>query len=131
MSGMRRGLERTAAVARKEALHILRDPRSLIMALALPLLMLLLFGYALTLDVDRIPTLILDRDQTTQSRELIERFAGSRYFTILGEVQNYGEIEQRIDRDQCLLAVVVPADYSRNLLMNKEAEVQLIFDGSD
>ncbi len=131
MSGMRRSLERTAAVARKEALHILRDPRSLIMALAVPLLMLLLFGYALTLDVDRIPTLILDRDRTPQSRELIERFAGSRYFTILGEVQNYGEIEQRIDRDQCLLAVVIPADYSRNLLMNKEAEVQLIFDGSD
>jgi len=67
-------LRRTRAVARKEFLHILRDPRSLVMALALPFLMILLFGYALTLDVDRIPTVVYDSDQTPQSRELIARF---------------------------------------------------------
>ena len=79
-------LRRTRAVARKEFLHILRDPRSLVMALALPLLMILLFGYALTLDVDRIPTLVYDSDQSPESRELISRFQGSRYFQILGAV---------------------------------------------
>lgn len=124
-------LRRTRAVARKEALHIVRDPRSLIMALAVPLVMLLLFGYALTLDVDRIPTLVYDSDQSPESRELIERFQGSRYFQVLGSVDQYGPIERRINKDQVLLGVVIPRDYSKNLLAGKEAEVQLLFDGSD
>ncbi|MCC7173770.1 MAG: ABC transporter permease [Bryobacterales bacterium] len=118
-------------MARKEGLHILRDARSLIMALAVPVLMLLLFGYALTLDVDRIPTLIYDQDQTPQSRELSARLAGSRYFQILGTVSDYRAIQEQIENSRCLLAVVIPPDYSRNLLGNREADVQLILDGSD
>ncbi|MEK7408767.1 MAG: ABC transporter permease [Acidobacteriota bacterium] len=124
-------LRRTRAVARKEALHILRDWRSLGMALAMPLLMLLLFGYALTLDVDRIPTLIYDQDASPQSRELAERFRGSRFFHILGAVRHYGAIEREIDRARCLLGIVIPADFSRKLLSGAEAEVQLLVDGSD
>lgn len=124
-------LRRTRAVARKEVLHIVRDARSLIMALAVPLVLLLLFGYALTLDVDRIPTLIYDADRTPHSRELIERFRGSRYFQILGWVNEYQTIEWKIDRGECLLGVVIPKDYSRDLLAGREAEVQLLVDGSD
>lgn len=122
---------RTRAMARKEFLHILRDPRSLIMALILPFLMILLFGYALTLDVDRIPTLIYDQSGTIESRALIARFEGSRYFQILGSVDNYKTIEHSINKDQCMLAVVIPRDYSRQLLSGHKAEVQLILDGSD
>jgi ABC-2 type transport system permease protein len=118
-------------MARKEGLHILRDPRSLIMALAVPVLMLVLFGYALTLDVDRIQTVVYDQDRSPQSRELIARFAGSRYFQIVAQVDEYGPIEKMIDRSQCLLAVVIPRDYSRNLLASQESGVQLILDGSD
>ncbi len=124
-------LRRTRAVARKEFRHILRDPRSLIMALAVPLLMLILFGYALTLDVDRIPTLIYDLDRTPQSRALIDRFRGSRYFQIIGSVDDYGIIERHIDRDECLLAVVIPQDYAERLASGQEAEVQVLLDGSD
>ncbi len=72
-------LRRLKAVAKKEFLHIVRDPRSLILALVQPLVMLLLFGYALTLDVDRIPTYVYDQDRTPESRELIDQFRGSRY----------------------------------------------------
>ncbi|MGA1825463.1 MAG: ABC transporter permease [bacterium] len=122
---------RTRAVAKKEFIHILRDPRSLIMALALPFLLLLLFGYALTLDVDRIPTLVYDMDKSPQSRELIARFGGSRYFQILGSVDHYSKIETQIDQDVCLLGIVIPADYSENLVSGKDTEVQLLFDGSD
>jgi ABC-2 type transport system permease protein len=127
----RRFFERTGAVARKEALHILRDSRSLTMALAVPFVMLLLFGFALTLDVDRIPTLIYDHDRTPESRDLIQRFNGSRYFDVRGWVDDYRVIEHMIDRDKCLLAVVIPHDFSRNVLTSKETQVQLIFDGSD
>ncbi len=101
------------------------------MALAVPLVMLLLFGYALSLDVDRIPTLIYDADQTSASRELIRQFDGSRYFQILGLVNNSKTIERMIDQNKCLLGVVVPPDYSRNLMAGGHAEVQLLLDGSD
>ena len=122
---------RTRAVARKEFLHIWRDPRSLIIALALPALMLLLFGYALSLDVDRIPTLIYDSDKTPESRELLARFQGSRYFQVLGSADNYQTVERRIDSGECLLAVIIPQDFSRNLLKGTPVQVQLLIDGSD
>src|SRR5512139_1962036 len=124
-------LRRTRAVARKEFLHILRDPRSLIMALALPFLMILLFGYALTLDVDRIPTVVYDADQSPASRELISRFQGSRYFQILGFTTDYGVIEGKIDRDECIMGLVIPKDYYRDLFSGHMPQVQLLFDGSD
>jgi len=122
---------RTRAMFRKELLHIVRDSRSLAMALAVPFVMLMLFGYGLTLDVDRIPTLIYDSDRTPESRDLIAQFAGSRFFHITGYVDNYGAIEHAIDRDQCLLAVVIQRNFARDLVAGRRAPVQLIYDGSD
>jgi len=122
---------RIRAVARKEFLHIRRDPRSLIMALAVPLVMLLLFGYALSLDVDQIPTLVRDLDGTPASRELVSRFTGSRYFRVLGRDASYAEIERAVDRDRALVGVVIPRGFARDLERGREAQVQLLFDGSD
>jgi drug efflux transport system permease protein len=124
-------LRRLKAVTKKELLHIVRDARSLYLALALPLVMLLLFGYALTLDVDRIPTYIYDQDGTPQSRELVDQFRGSRYFQILGEIHDYKTVERGIDKNTILLGVVIPNDYSRHLVAGEEADVQLLVDGSD
>jgi ABC-2 type transport system permease protein len=101
------------------------------MALALPLLMILLFGYALTLDVDRIPTVVYDSDLTPESRELIARFQGSRYFQILGAAASYQGIEERINRDECMMGIVIPRDYARDLHLGHAPQVQLLFDGSD
>ncbi len=128
---MMMNFRRIRAVARKEFLHILRDPRSLIMALALPMLMILLFGWALTLDVDRIPTIVYDNDRSPESRELIARFEGSRYFQVLERVDSYHPIEDEINRSRCLLGVVIPQDYARKLLESQESPVQIILDGSD
>ena len=124
-------LRRMHAVARKEFYHVVRDHRSLSMALAMPLLMLLLFGYALTLDVDQIPTLIYDADLSPQSRELIEKFNGSRYFNIMGKVNDYQTIERQVDTSECLLGLVIPADFSDKLLAGQEADIQVLLDGSD
>ncbi len=122
---------RTRAMFRKEFLHIIRDPRSLIAALAQPLMMLLLFGYALSLDVDRIPTVIYDLDQTSVSQALIKDFRGSRYFDIVGDVHGYRPIELDIDTSKALLGVVIPENYSRDLALGKNADVQFLLDGSD
>jgi ABC-2 type transport system permease protein len=124
-------LRRLKTVAKKELLHIVRDVRSLTLALALPLVMLLLFGYALTLDVDRIPTYIYDQDRTPQSRELIDQFRGSSYFQILAAVHDYKLSERAIDKSAILLSLTVPRDYARHLLAGQEADVQLLIDGSD
>jgi ABC-2 type transport system permease protein len=122
---------RTFAVARKEFLHILRDPRSLGMALAIPVLLLMLFGVALTLDVDRIPVIIYDADGTPASRELISRFDGSRFFEVIRYTRRYPEIEARIDSGQALAALVIPPDFSRDLLAGRRPRLQLLIDGSD
>lgn len=122
---------RLKAVTKKELLHIVRDARSLALALALPLNMLLLFGYALTLDVDRIPTYVYDQDKTPQSRELIDAFRGSRYFQIQAAIGDYRTAERGIDRNTILLSVVIPRDYGRHLLAGEQADVQILLDGSD
>lgn len=115
----------------KEFRHILRDSRSLIMALFLPLFEMLLFGYALNLDVDRIPTLIYDGDRSADSRALIERFRGSRFFEIEGFANSYGEIEKGIDKSKILMGIVIPRDYSQRLNAGNKANVQILLDGSD
>jgi ABC-2 type transport system permease protein len=122
---------RLRAIFIKELHHITRDARSLYMALAVPVMFLLLFGFALSLDVDRIPTLVYDQDGTVESRDLIRQFQGSRFFDIRGLVSGYGEIERAIDRSRILMAVVIPRDYSRNVDAGREASVQIVLDGSD
>jgi ABC-2 type transport system permease protein len=122
---------RTRAIMRKELLHVIRDPQSLTAALLQPFIMLLLFGWALSMDVDHIPTYVYDHDHSPQSRELIRSFSGSRYFSILSAVQSYGPIERAIDTRECLLAIVIPDDFSKNMQTGKPAQVQLLIDGSD
>ncbi len=122
---------RTYAIARKEILHIVRDTRSLMAAITQPLLVLLLFGYALSLDVDRVPTIVYDGAQTTESKALVRDFQGSRYFQIIEETDRYSAIEKAIDQRRALVGIVIPTDYSDNLAHGKEAQVQVLLDGSD
>jgi ABC-2 type transport system permease protein len=124
-------LRRTKAVALKEMRHILRDARSLGMALAIPVLMLMMFGLALSLDVDRIPTAIYDQSKTSESRALIERLRGSRYFEIQGYVESYREIESLIDKSRVLIGFVIPEEYGKDVNSGHESSVQLLIDGSD
>ena len=122
---------RIGAVARKEFLHILRDPRSLAMAIAIPILMLILYGYALTMDVDRVPMAVWDQSETPASREFLSGFLGSRYFALHGYVRNYRELEKTIDSRQAIVALVIPSDFARRLDAGRPATVQMIADGSD
>ncbi len=122
---------RTWAMFIKELRHILRDSRSLMMALALPLFQLLLFGYALNLDVDRITTMIYDGDRSPASRDLINIFEGSRFFQVLAVVPNSSDIDRAIDSNRALLGIVIPNDYSKEVGAGKKAEIQIIADGSD
>lgn len=119
------------AVARKEALHIRRDPRSLGLAIGIPMLMILLFGYALTLDVDRVPLVAWDQSGTPASRDYLAQFTHSRYFALVGTVSNYRDVEAAIDRRRAWVALVIPSDFGSDLAAGRTATAQAIVDGSD
>ena len=122
---------RAWAVARKEALHIVRDPRSLGMAVAIPMLLLVLFGYALTLDVDRVPLVVWDQSRTQASRDFISRFSESRYFAVQDYAGSYRDVEHAVDSGLALAALVLPGDFASRMAAAGPTAVQLIVDGSD
>jgi ABC-2 type transport system permease protein len=101
------------------------------MAIAIPMLMLILFGYALTLDVDRVPIAVWDQSRTPKSRELVSRFEGSRYFDVRLPAAGYREIEDAIEEGLVLAALVIPVDFAARLEGGQGAPVQFLLDGSD
>ena len=123
--------QRIRAVAKKEFLHVFRDPRSLGLGIAIPMILLILFGYALTLDVDKVPLIVWDQSATHVSRDLISRFSGSRYFSLKRYTDNYRDIERAIDRRDALIALVIPTDFARRIETGEKAHIQAILDGSD
>lgn len=122
---------RVWAISRKEFIHILRDPRSLAMAIAIPMLLLLLFGYALSLDVDNVPTVVWDQNNSPASRAFISELQGSRYFSVRDQVTSYPEIEKALDSGSALVAVVIPERFAGRIESGRSAPVQAIVDGSD
>ena len=119
------------AVARKEGIHIIRDWRSLVMGIAIPILLLILFGYALTLDVDEVPLVVWDQSGTQTSRNFMSRFEGSPYFALRRIVQTYAEVERAIDAGEALVALVIPVDFAMDVGSGRPARAQAIVDGSD
>ncbi len=122
---------RLLAVARKEAIHIRRDTRSLILALAIPMLLLLLFGYALTLDVDNVPLVVWDQNGTNLSRDFVAQFQASRYFSLQATTDNYRDIEEALNTGEAMLGVVIPYDFSDRLEAGRPVDVQVLLDGAD
>jgi len=124
-------LVRLKAIAWKEFIQIGRDPRSLLLAISIPVFLLLLFGYALTLDVDRIPTVIYDLDRTPRSRDLADHFLRSKYFQLEAVASDYSQLQEMLDRGQALMGLVIPANFSRDLELNRDATIQVLMDGTD
>jgi ABC-2 type transport system permease protein len=122
---------RVVAVAVKELLQVWRDPRSLMLALLMPVIQMLLLGYGANLDVAHIPTCTLDQEDSQFSQGLFKRFQASRYFDVVRVLRTTGDIARALDRGQCKLAVVVPAGFSRQLAGAHRASVQLILDATD
>lgn len=119
------------AIARKEAIQLRRDARSLGLAFVLPVIMLILFGYAITTDVQHITTAIVDRDHTPDSRALTAAFAGSSYFTVKFTPATSEGVEALIDLAKVRVVIVIPERFSLDLKSGRAAPVELLLDGSD
>jgi ABC-2 type transport system permease protein len=122
---------RLAAMARKEVIQILRDTRSLFIVVIMPVVLMFLFGYGVSLDLKRIPVYVYDREGSQQSQDLLQRFQASEYFVVLKAVDNYPELIRAIDTGRCYLAIVIPHDFSQRLASGGPARVQALVDATD
>lgn len=122
---------RIKAIAKKELIQLRRDRLSLAMAFLMPVLLLFIFGYAITLDVNNLATVVYDLDRSSMSRELIRQFTASGYFSTVHHAGDHREIDRFLDTGKARIAVSIPSDFSRDLRSGKEASLQVIVDGSD
>lgn len=124
---MFRGLK---AILKKEVIHIWRDPATRFV-FAIPLIELLLFGYAIDTDVKNIATVVFDLNQQRESRELIKEFESTRYFRIVAQVRSDAELEAAIVSGRAKVGIKIPPDFSSNLVNRRPSQVQVLIDGSD
>jgi len=124
-------LRRLWAIARKEGLHVIRDWRSLVLALIIPLILVLLYGYALTLDLRNVSTVVWDQSRSAESRELLSLFQGSPYFSLIDFPDNYRDLQTGLDRGRAMVGLIIPADFGAKVKSGKPVDVQVITDGSD
>lgn len=118
-------------IMRKEFLEIWRDPRNLGFVLAMPVLMLLLYGYGISSDVKWVPLAVYDRDRHPPARELVRRFTSTEYFVVTAQVGSLREFRRVIDTGQAKVGLVIPEDFSQNLAAGRPAPIQFVVDGSD
>jgi len=124
-------LKNIQAIARKEYFHLIRDFRSLYLAFVIPLLLILLFGYALSLDVKDIRTVVVDHDQTRESRDFIRRLDASAYFHVMGYLPQTTDVVRQIDQNRAILGIVIPPRWTQDLKADRQSPLQVIIDGSD
>ena len=122
---------RFIAVLKKEFIHIRRDRASLVMAIAMPIGMLLLFGYAVNTDVEHLSTVVWDQSQTSDSRDFITSMRNTQYLDADIFVQGYTQIEGYLDSGKARAAVIIPPDFGKRLQGQEQATVQVLVDGSD
>jgi ABC-2 type transport system permease protein len=124
-------LIRLNAIIRKEFYHLIRDYRSLYLAFAVPLLLIILFGYALSLDVNNVETVVIDHDKTELSRDFISKLSSSNYFQIFAHLDSTNDAIDYLDHGRISAAVVIPPGFMKNILADRTATLQIIIDGSD
>ncbi|WP_425807520.1 ABC transporter permease [Desulfitobacterium sp. Sab5] len=124
-------ITRFVSILKKEIIQIRRDRASLAIAVGMPVIMLLLFGYAVNTDVEHLPTVVWDQSQSTSSREIIQAFKNTNYLDPDYYVQGYPEVEDKLDRGHARVAIVIPPNYGKNLNGGEQATVQVLMDGSD
>jgi ABC-2 type transport system permease protein len=122
---------RALVIAWKELLQLRRDRMTLAMMIALPVMQLLLFGYAINTDVRNIPSVVYDQDASAQSRDLARSLEATGFYRLVGNVRSYDEVERAMRAGTARVAIVIPKSYGSKLTRGESSQVQLVVDGSD
>lgn len=122
---------RTLSLVRKEFLHILRDPRTLFVMFMMPVIQLVLLGYAATTDIEHLSTAVADGDKSGASRELIDAYRASNYFDIILYVDADRQLEYLVDSGQVKAGLIIPAGYGESVANGEQAQIAFVIDGSD
>ena len=122
---------RLKAIVRKEFYHLIRDYRSLYLAFAIPLILIILFGYALSLDVDNVGTVFVDYDKSEFSRDFISKLDASSYFHVTEGLSRTKDAVDYIDHDKAKVAIIIPPDFMKNIKADRDVPMQVIIDASD
>jgi ABC-2 type transport system permease protein len=122
---------RIGAVARKEFIHVGRDPRLLAVVLIMPVIQLLLFAYAISFDVRNLPTIVVDLDHTPDSAAYLRAYEASGLFDVTGHGADLRAVDTAFDRNEARVAVVVPAGFATSLARGEQAQVGVFVDGSE
>jgi len=124
-------LRRTIAISRKELRQLKRDTRLLFVIFFFPVFLLVIFGYAISFDVKHTTLAVLDKDKSTESRNFINSLIQSDYFDLHYMLDNEDQIDQYLDEKKIQCVAVLPVDFSKSLLSNRNVDVQFLFDGID
>jgi ABC-2 type transport system permease protein len=124
-------LARIRSIIGKEFIQIVRDPRTLALILVMPIMQLLIFGYAIVLTPDRIPLVVSDEARTPDSRGLVQALVNTTNFTLVGHVDGLPRARAAIDGGQAKAALIIPPEFGRQVLAGRPAGVQMLIDGSD
>ena len=122
---------RLKAIVRKEFYHLIRDYRSLYLAFAIPLILIILFGYALSLDVDNVETVFIDYDKSELSRDFIRKLGASPYFHVSQGLSQTKDAIDYLDHDRAKIAIVIPPNFMKSIRADREIQMQFIIDASD
>jgi ABC-2 type transport system permease protein len=122
---------RLISLIRKEFIQILRDPRTLVLVLIIPIMQLFLLGYSATNDVRNVPLAVLDQDRGTAARQLLEAYRTADYFRLAYEVDSEAELRTLIDNGEARAGLVIPPDYSQQVSSSGAAQITFILDGTD
>lgn len=128
---MMSALTRIWAIARKEFIHIFRDPRMLGAVLVLPAIQLVLFAYAIGFDVKHVPTVVIDQDATPASRDYVRAYQASDFFDVREQLPDVESAYQAFERGDARIAVIVPPGFARDLARGDKAQVAVLVDGSE
>ncbi len=124
-------MKRISAVARKEFLHVLRDKRTLMLIIFMPLFQLILYGYGINNDVKHLATGVIDEDQTSLSRRLISAFEQSEYFDVKRKTFSSKDLRHDLDKGVVRVGLHIPPDFTKDLYAGRSVPLQLIIDGTD
>jgi len=126
-----RPVQRVLAIADKEWIHIRRDSRSLILSFFAPALMVLLFGYALTMDVKHVSMAVINHDRTILTRQMLERFSHNEYISVHSYIDSYKDADVLINSGEAVMVLVIPSGFTDKVKTGTKATVQVLVDGSD